>query len=107
MKFLNYALCALVTCYLSSQNVNNLSLEQLSNDKAIGWTVFGDGDHKISFEKGIAQDGNVSGVIENQGSNAGFRALAYNIPADFGGKKIKLTGFLKTENVTDGFAGLW
>jgi C-terminal processing protease CtpA/Prc len=96
-------LCAI----FSAQNVHNLDFETLEKDSAKGWTTFGTGDYKVSFDNAIVQNGNVSGAIESTGSNTQFKALAYTIPASFGGKKIKLSGYLKTENIENGFAGLW
>lgn len=96
-------LCAI----LYAQNTHNLDFETLKNETAKGWTTFGTGDYKVSFDTSIAQNGNISGAIASTGSNTQFKALAYTIPADFGGKKIKLSGYLKTENVTNGWAGLW
>lgn len=90
-----------------SQDSHNLDFEILENNKAQDWNVFGNGDYKISYDKTIYQNGNVSAVIESTGDNVQFNALAYNIPATFGGKKIKLTGYIKTENVSNGWAGLW
>jgi C-terminal processing protease CtpA/Prc len=92
---------------LSAQINHNFSFEKLKGDTAEGWSTFGDGSHNVRYEQGIAQSGKVSGLIENEGPNNGFKALSYTIPANFGGKKIKLTGYLKTQDVREGFAGLW
>ncbi|SDI25053.1 erythromycin esterase family protein [Winogradskyella thalassocola] len=89
------------------QNKYNLDFETLLSNKATNWTNFGNGNHKISFDLEHSKNGKVSGRIESDDSTEGYKALAYNIPANFSGKKIKLTGYLKTENVTEGFAGLW
>lgn len=45
-------------------------------------------------------------MIESEGTE-GFRAIMYTLPNNYAGRKITLSGYLKTENVTDGFAGLW
>ncbi|WP_047551968.1 S41 family peptidase [Psychroserpens sp. Hel_I_66] len=91
---------------ISAQTSHNLDFEILENDSAKGWTTFGTGDYKVSFDTSVVKNGKVSGAIESTGANTQFKALAYTIPANFGGEKIKLTGYLKTENV-NGFAGLW
>ena len=95
-------LCAL----LAAQNDHNLDFETLEKDTSKGWTTFGTGDYDVTYDKVITQNGSVSGAIASTGDNVQFKALAYTIPANFGGKKIKLTGYLKTEGV-EGFAGLW
>ncbi|EDP70933.1 peptidase S41 [Flavobacteriales bacterium ALC-1] len=106
-KFQLTTLCFLVFIFISAQTNNNFDFEILNGDKSKGWNVFGDGSHKVSFDKENTQSGSVSGSIESTIDGNGFKALAYKIPADFGGKKIKLTGYLKTENVSGGHAGLW
>lgn len=37
----------------------------------------------------------------------GFGVTTIRVPVSFQGKTVKLTGFLKTENVQNGYAGLW
>jgi len=96
-----------ISLSLNAQIDSNFSFEKLKGETAEGWSTFGDGNHEIRFDRNEAQNGEVSGLIENKGPNNGFKALSYKIPADFGGKKIKLTGYLKTQDVRDGFAGLW
>ncbi|MBK6986051.1 MAG: hypothetical protein IPH32_15485 [Bacteroidetes bacterium] len=47
-------------------------------------------------------------VIElNKGTKSDYKAWEFKIPNNYAGKKITLSGYIKTENVTDGFAGLW
>ena len=36
-----------------------------------------------------------------------FKAWSFTIPNSYAGKKITLVGYVKTENVTEGYAGLW
>lgn len=36
-----------------------------------------------------------------------FKSIALGIPDSYEGKEITLTGYIKTENVTGGYAGLW
>ena len=105
LLLLLFTLCTVSNNY--AQNALNLDFETLDDNVAKDWTSFGDGDYKISYSNNIAQHGQVSGVIESLPGQDGFRALSFKIPANFGGKKIKLTGYLKTENVEGGWAGLW
>ena len=94
------------TVTLSTQDSHNLDFEELDGDQALGWSVFPQPGYKVTFAHDIANSGEVSGAIESISDNSEYTALSYSIPADFGGKKIKLSGYLKTENV-DGYAGLW
>jgi C-terminal processing protease CtpA/Prc len=36
-----------------------------------------------------------------------FASVTFSLPANFSAKKITLKGFIKTENVNNGYAGLW
>ncbi|MEU2027467.1 hypothetical protein ABZ787_00500, partial [Micrococcus luteus] len=53
------------------------------------------------------KSGKFSAAIENTGSKKNFGALSITLPANYEGKSIRLSGFIKTENVTEGYAGLW
>lgn len=90
-----------------AQKVENLSFETTKSNKAIGWDNFGSSVYKIGIDSTIAQKGKKSATISYSGDSPDYQALSYSIPANYQGKKIKLTGFIKTENVTDGYAGLW
>jgi len=105
----------IITCFLaittSGQTVENsiinLDFEILENGKAKDWKDFGKGDYNLEIDTTISQSGKNSAVIEFEEGTPNFKAWAYNIPAIYQGEKIKLTGYIKTENVTDGYAGLW
>ncbi len=97
---LTFSICSAQTDY-------NLDFETLENDTAKGWEVFGTGNHKIIFDTIAAQNGSISGAIESVDEKEDFKALSFKIPSDFSGKRIKLSGYVKTENVAGGWAGLW
>lgn len=108
MKNLSLLFCLLLALNSSyAQNDPNLDFETIENDTAKGWELFGKGEYTINYDRDIAQHGKVSGSIESVDDKGEFKALSYSIPADYGGKKIKLTGYVKTENVKNGWAGLW
>jgi len=85
----------------------NLDFENVENGKAIGWQNFGKGEYALKIDTIIFQNGKKSASTELKNGTPGFKAWAYDIPAIYQGKKIKLTGYIKTENVEDGYAGLW
>lgn len=84
----------------------NLNLEHFTKDFPTGWQEFGQGNYSVKADSQIKQNGNFSVSIENI-SESGFKALAINLPKNYDGKMIQLSGYIKTENVKDGFAGLW
>lgn len=89
------------------QNTPNLNFEEVQKDKPVKWSTFGSDIYKASYDSLQVYSGKYSATIEYNGDVPDFKAWSYTIPANYAGTKIKLTGFLKTENVTDGWAGLW
>ena len=92
---------------MCAQDSLNFDFEILKDKQAIGWSSIGNEDYNIVYDTTISQNGTASASVEGNGKLEEYKVLTYSIPADFGGKKIKLTGYLKTENVTEGWAGLW
>lgn len=86
---------------------DNLDFENVKEGKALKWNNFGNGSYENVIDSEVFHGGKYSASIENKNDDIGFQAFAYTVPAKFKGKKIKLTGFLKTENVSEGYAGLW
>ena len=90
----------------ASQDLN-LDFEQIGGEKPRAWVNYGSGNYLIAVDSTIVQHGKNSVSIEFDGNTPEFKAWALNFPADFSGKNIRLTGYIKTENVSDGYAGLW
>lgn len=82
----------------------NLGFENQSDTTSLtdGWFKWGDYDLKIDS---LSHSGLKSGKITSIESSD-FGGIAYNIPANYSGKKIMLEGFMKIKNVENGFAGL-
>lgn len=109
---LNLIFLILITSISFSQTTEldrlNLDFEITEGGNALGWPEFDNSNYIRGIDTLIAFNGKNSGYIESKKDSKKFGALAYYIPADFIGKKIKLTGYMKTENVSsDGYAGLW
>jgi C-terminal processing protease CtpA/Prc len=106
-KLLIGLLFLLIGISCNSQEGLNLDFERIENGKPEGWEIFGNGAHKLSIDTVNVYSGKSSAVIEQQGDGANFKAWSYSIPAKYAGNKIKLTGYLKTQDVSEGWAGLW
>ncbi len=91
---------------LAQQKIANLDFENVKNNFPEGWVVFGNGNGKVFSDGGERQEGKYAAVIESS-EKGGFKALAYTLPDNYEGKTITFSGYIKTENVSDGFAGLW
>lgn len=85
----------------------NLDFEQTEKSYPTKWENFGNKDYKIYSDSTYVKSGKFSVVIENNGDISDYKALAFNLPDNYDGKLIRLKGFIKTENVTGGYAGLW
>ena len=97
----------LTTCQSQQQSNLNLDFETLEGKLPKNWSIKGDNDLEVYLDSIKKRSGKYSAVIHNPTSETGNKAMAIKLPENYAGKKIKLTGFIKTENITDGFAGLW
>ncbi|MGC3977421.1 MAG: hypothetical protein QM751_03845 [Paludibacteraceae bacterium] len=91
----------------SKDNGLNLDFEFFSNGAPLNWKTFGNDYYKVYADSICVKNGKYSVVIENTSEDANFKALSFTIPHNYIGKSIRLSGYIKTENVTNGYAGLW
>lgn len=105
-KYLISTLLILGLNSFAQQKIENLNFESFDKELPSLWTTFGDSTAKISADSKEKQEGKTSALFHAT-ENSGFKALMYTLPENYAGKKITLSGYIKTENITDGFAGLW
>lgn len=75
-----------------------------------GWSGQFNGAQKgypVKVDSVVKQQGRYSLSIEKATGDGGFGVSNMYIKPAFSGARIRLTGYLKTENITEGFAGLW
>jgi C-terminal processing protease CtpA/Prc len=105
---------ALFSINLNAQKLSassfNLDFEKNTTEGNLPdqWIKWGMKDFVIQRDTNNVIDGKYSTVIYPQ-SNAkeeSFGSVAHRLPANFKGKEIRLEGYMKTENVVNGFAGL-
>ncbi len=108
MKTITLYFAIFMALGLSAQSLTpNLNFEAYSEDTFQHWNAMSD-TYTIDTEN--AYEGKSAAYIKRDGNEStSFSAMSYSIPASYGGKKIKLTGYIKTKNVisSDGGAGLW
>lgn len=85
----------------------NLDFEQVEEGLPMGWESYGRRGYSVCLDSVIVQNGKYSISIVHNGGDFEFKTWSYLIPDVYDGKQITLSGYIKTENVTDGFAGLW
>jgi hypothetical protein len=65
-------------------------------------------DYIIYLDSVNPHSGKYSAVIEfKEEGSSGFSAVSVVLPDNYEGEQITLSGYIKTENVKDGYAGLW
>jgi Periplasmic protease len=99
-----YCLCVLLLAcqVLSAQNKFNFDIEDYdpNTKKARGWN-----GNVVTVDTVNKQSGQRSLMIQKSAQS--FGACNYLVKSTFKGKTIKLTAYAKTEDVKDGYAGLW
>ncbi len=71
------------------------------------WYGFGDGNYLVALDKDVYHDGATSVRIESKPDSKQFQPFTFSIPANFGGRKIQLSGWMKSENIRGGYASFW
>jgi len=93
-----------------AQPIRNLNFEEvgLINPNApVGWASRNLGQ-EISIDSVIVHSGKVSLRSKNESDEGGFFIINQSIPNDLiSGKHVKLSGWIRTENITEGHANLW
>ncbi|MFI5451157.1 S41 family peptidase [Pedobacter sp. UC225_61] len=106
-------LLLLITNACSAQTSINGNFESIDSktNKPAGWTYGFDKAQELAYliklDSTIKKEGNYSFSIERKGKEANNGVIDYSIPNNYEGKVIDLVGYMKTEAVANGFAGLW
>ncbi len=103
--------CTLFSCKSPRQSGGyNLGFEDIYKDSAIGWKGNSINDSTIytaKLDSKIFRSGAYSASIAFEGGKPQFSTWVRFLTKKYAGDSITLSGFIKTENVTDGYAGLW
>jgi hypothetical protein len=97
-----------VSCQKSTDRKgDNLDFEKVEKGLPANWTTFGSAEYVFSVDSEVMKSGKYAATLAYDGNNdKEYKALSYSIPATYEGQRVKLTGYVKTQNVT-GSAGLW
>ena len=96
-----------VYCQTQSNTNFNFDFEDILNGKPQGWAAANQSGYTVSADSVTVQSGKYSVVIESTGEAGSFHPITIRLPDNYDGQQITLSGYIKTENVTDGYAGLW
>lgn len=95
----------IATTFFGQTSKYNLDFEKNGKNDELpkGWIKWG--TYNVKIDSTNVQSLHNSVVIEGQ-SGEEFGSVAYKLPSNFKGKTIKLEGYIKCENVTNGYVGL-
>lgn len=85
----------------------NLGFEQNTLKDSLPDNWIKRGKYKAESNSTHVHSGKYSIQISNKEINNSFTSLLYNIPAEYKGKEIRLEAFVKTEDVKEGYAGIY
>ena len=63
--------------------------------------------YSVKLDSIPKKQGKYSLLIEKVGDGESYTTIGYSLPKSYDGKLISLVGYIKTEAVANGFAGLW
>src|SRR5882762_6420088 len=98
---------------VSAQAKYSFDMEEInaSTGLPLGWSgQFNEAQksgYPVKLDSVIKQNGRYSLSIEKGTGDGQFGVTNLYINPVFSGKRVRLTGYIKTENITEGFAGLW
>lgn len=110
MRFIISLLFILFIQYGSAQERKisyNLDFEEIDNGIPVYWDGFySDENYKIALDSTVVKSGKYSVAIESLGESPGSKYISNVIP-NYNGKTISLSGYIKTQGITEGYAALW
>ncbi len=111
MRTSSFTLILFLTIFMAGCQQNkalNLDFEEINNGLPLNWKA---SHHQTGFSVSLdslnVKSGKYSVAIQFTGDIVDYRAFTLKLPHNYDGERIALSGYIKTENVTDGFAGLW
>lgn len=84
----------------------NFDFELSKSDKSLPNQWMQWGSYKLSVDTNHPQSGKKAVLIDAGEDGGSFGSVAYRILPEYAGEKITLEGYMKTKNVSEGFAGL-
>lgn len=85
----------------------NFGFENIENGYPSGWNKNSNPNYLRVLDSTNVKSGKYAVSIEFKKGIPAFDSWTFKIPDNYAGRKITFSGYIKTENVTDGYAGLW
>ncbi|MDH8701804.1 C-terminal processing protease CtpA/Prc [Dysgonomonadaceae bacterium PH5-43] len=91
----------------TKSSFRNLDFEEINNGFPTYWSGANNKTYSLKLDSTTVYSGKYSICIEYLEGEQSFISISQRVPDYFEGKHITLSGYIKTENIEDGFAGLW
>jgi len=85
----------------------NFGFENIENGFPSGWSKNANPNYTRVLDSTNVKSGKYAVSLEFRKGIPAFDSWTFAIPDNYAGRKITFSGYIKTENVTDGYAGLW
>src|SRR5690606_4605004 len=95
----------ILQCSAQKDEKFNFGFENKKDGQTLSEGWFKWGTYPLSIDS-LSHSGKYAGKIMANETGDAFGSIAYRIPANYTGSKIKLEGYMKIQHVEDGFAGL-
>ena len=101
----------LLSVYGQAQELDsgfNLDFEIVENGLPVNWYGTTSGDtvnYNFYLDSIHVKSGKYAAAMEFIGNSVNLQSISFILPNNYDGKKITLSGYIKTENITEGFAG--
>jgi len=97
-----------VSCHQIKKNDSglNLDFEVVENGIPNGWNIIQQPRYSVTLDSVCVKKGKYSILIQSTGDSVIGQPIMFLLPGNYDGELIKLTGYIKTENITEGYAGL-
>lgn len=105
--YLGIFIIIFASCTSSNKPEFNLDFEKVIGNFPIGWERYGDSECIVGIDSLVVKQGKYAVFIENKRNDHGFTIFRFPISDVYEGKRITLSGYIKTESVTDGYGGLY
>lgn len=110
LALISSCILAGISCKGQTRQSYNFDFEQVdTSGRPAGWMLSRRQSYLIRIDSAIHSKGRFSLAIQrtDSGSTNEFGVCTIDVLPPVQGKRLKLTGYIKTENVADGFAALW
>lgn len=104
------AMNVVVACVQKESNITkfNFDFEEVQNANPVEWGLSGETDCITGVDSVVVKSGKYAAFIDiPEGTINGFKAYVFTLPGNYDGERITLSGYVKTKDVSNGFAGLW